>query len=124
MMKIQSATSGFLMGTLLVLAISYVAAGERVRSPRYHPANITAAIAESGTLLATAGQAAPAALIIHVDENGSVWLRLGDSAKTKELAALIQAIEQHSEAATSINRLVRISTHPRLVEGRDKPVRS
>lgn len=123
-MRIQSATSGFLIGTLLVLAISYVAAGDRVRSPRYHPANIAAAIADSGTLLATAGQAAPPALTVHVDENGSVWLRLSDSAKTKELAALIQAIEQHSEAATSINRLVRISTHPLQGEGRGKPVRS
>ena len=112
------------MGTLLVLAISYVAAGDRVRSTLHHPANIAAAIAGSGTILATAGQAAPPALTVHVDENGSVWLRLGDSAKTQELAALIQAIEQHSEAATSMNRLVRISTHPLLGEGSAKPVRS
>lgn len=123
-MKIQSATSGFLIGTLLVLAISYVAAGDRVRSTRYNPANIAAAIAGSGTILATAGQAATPALIVHVDENGSVWLRLGDSAKTKELAALIQAIEQHSQAANSMNRLIRIGSSPLLVEGRAKPARS
>ena len=124
MMRIQSATSGFLVGTLLVLAISYVAAGDRVRSPLYHPANIAAAIADSGAMLATAGQAATPALTVHVDENGSVWLRLGDSAKTNELAALIQAIEQHSDAASSINRLVRISTHSGRVEGRGNPTRS
>lgn len=124
MMRIQSATGGFLIGTLLVLAISYVAAGDRVRSPRYNPANIAAAIADSGTILATTRQAATPALTVHVDENGSVWLRLGDSAKTREMAALIQAIEQHSEAATSINRLVRINNHPLLVEGSAKAVRS